>query len=258
MKIGAQPDVRHNVREAFDFITDNGFNHIEILMDHPLFSIESLNHCELIELIWSYDVELLIHAPATSTNFISISESMRRASYEEMEKVINLADKAGAKLITFHIGWNPGFMNNGNFYFDPKLYERHCERVIREELGPFIEKSPVTLALENTIAIEGEIEKALSKILDETSLALTLDIGHYNIQRNNFFIKNFDRVANVHVHDNNGKKDEHLSLGKGSVDLKIFPFNKFKGYFTIETREAASIIETRDYLIRYLNESYDR
>lgn len=133
MKIGAQPDIRHGLREAFEFIADNGFNHIEILMDHPIFSVESLNHCELIELIWSYDVELLIHAPATSINFISISRSMRKASYEEMDEVINLADKCSAKLVTFHLGWNPGFMSNGEFYFDQSF--------MKDTLKEFSEKS---------------------------------------------------------------------------------------------------------------------
>ncbi|MEM4524665.1 MAG: sugar phosphate isomerase/epimerase, partial [Archaeoglobaceae archaeon] len=99
---------------------------------------------------------------------------------------------------------------------------------------------------------------ALKEILDETNLALTLDIGHYNVSRCDFFIENFERVVNIHVHDNNGKRDEHIALGKGIVDLKKFPLEKFDGYLTIETREVNSILETRDYLIRYLNELYDR
>ncbi|MEM4473224.1 MAG: sugar phosphate isomerase/epimerase [Archaeoglobaceae archaeon] len=258
MKIGTQPDVRHNLREAFEFVVDNDFNHIELLMDHPFFCLESINHDELIELVWSYDVELLLHAPATSTNFISISETMRRASYEEMEKVLRLADKCCARVVTFHIGWNPSFVNNGSFYFDRETFEKHNARVLREELKPFLQHSPVTLALENTIPIEGEFKAALKEILDETNLALTLDIGHYNVSRCDFFIENFERVVNIHVHDNNGKRDEHIALGKGIVDLKKFPLEKFDGYLTIETREVNSILETRDYLIRYLNELYDR
>ncbi|MEM1578158.1 MAG: sugar phosphate isomerase/epimerase [Archaeoglobaceae archaeon] len=255
MKIGAQPDVRHNVKEAFEFIADNDFDHIEILMDHPVYSLESLSYNELIELVWSYDIELLIHAPSTSTNFISTSDTMRRASYEEMRKVIYLADKCGAEVVTFHIGWNPGFINNGNFYFEASLFDKHNERVLLEELKPFLKQSPVTLALENTIAIEGGIERALNEILRETELALTLDIGHFNVQKCNFFLKNFERVANIHLHDNNGKRDEHLTLGKGNVNLNQFPLKSYDHYLTIETREMNSIIETRDYLIRYINEN---
>ncbi len=258
MKIGAQPDVRHSPKQAFEFIAENDLNHVEILMDHPIYSIEMLSYNELIELVWSYEVELLIHAPATSTNFISISETMRKASYEEMKKVIYFADKCGAEVVTFHLGWNTGFINNGNFYFDPKLYEEHNEKVLRKELKAFVKQSPVTLALENTIAIEGGIKRALSDILLETDLALTLDIGHFNLQRCDFFIENFERVVNVHLHDNNGERDEHLALGRGKIDLSTFPLRDYGGYLTIETREVNSILETRDYLIRYINEFHDR
>ncbi|MDK2795902.1 MAG: hypothetical protein PWQ58_1101 [Archaeoglobaceae archaeon] len=255
MKIGTQPDVRHTPKDAFEFAANNGFEHVEILMDHPLFSPDSLSYNELIELKWSYDVELLIHSPATTTNFLSTSEVMRKASYAEMQRVLHIAERAGAEVVTFHLGWNPGFINNGSFYYSQCLFDEHNERVLRKELKPFLARAEVTVALENTIAITGGIERALREILNETELALTLDVGHYNIQKCEFFIERFDRVVNIHLHDNDGKKDEHLTLGKGSVDLRVFPLNEYDGYITIETREENSILETRDYLFRYLRES---
>lgn len=255
MKIGAQPDVRHSPKEAFEFVTNNGFEHIEILMDHPFFSPDAISYNELIELKWSYDVDLLIHLPTTTTNFISMSEVMRKASYAEMQRVLHIADRCGAEVVTFHIGWNPGFVNNGSFYFPQPLYDKHNERVLLKELMPFIKRTEVKLALENTIGIAGGIERALREILNETELFLTLDVGHFLLQQCNLFLEHFDRVVNIHLHDNNGQKDEHLALGKGKVDLSLFPLRKYGDYITIETREENSIIETRDYLFRYLKEN---
>ncbi|MEM2726879.1 MAG: sugar phosphate isomerase/epimerase, partial [Archaeoglobaceae archaeon] len=157
-----------------------------------------------------------------------------------------------AEVVTFHIGWNSGFINNGSFYFPQSLYDEHNEKVLSKELKPFLKKTEVTLALENTIPISDGIERALKDILNETDLALTLDIGHYNIQKCDFFLENFDRVVNMHLHDNNGKKDEHLALGKGNLDLNLFHLSEYDGYITIETREENSILETREYLFRYL------
>ncbi|MEG9194846.1 MAG: sugar phosphate isomerase/epimerase [Candidatus Methanoglobus sp.] len=251
MKIGSQPDIRHDPKEAFEFITNSGFEHIEILMDHPLFSPDIMGYNELIELKWSYDIDLLIHSPSTM-NFISTSEVMRKASYAEMQRVLHIADKAGAEVVTFHIGWNPAFINNGSFYFPKNLFDEHNERVLLRELKPFLARTEVTLALENTIEITGGLERALREILAETEISLTLDVGHYNIQKCGIFLENFDRVVNIHLHDNNGYKDEHLALGRGNVDLSAFPLTKYEGYITIETREEKSILETREYLIRYL------
>ncbi|MCS7143693.1 MAG: sugar phosphate isomerase/epimerase [Archaeoglobaceae archaeon] len=255
MKIGTQPDIRHNPKEAFEFATNNGFEHVEILMDHPLYSPDLLSYNELIELKWSYDLELLIHSPSTTTNFIATSENMRKASYAEMQKVLHIADRAGAEVVTFHIGWNPGFINNGSFYFPQELFDEHNEKVLLKELKPFLKRTEILLSLENTVAIKGGIEKALKQILNETELALTLDLGHYNIQKCEFFLENFDRVVNVHLHDNNGDRDEHLALGRGKLDLSLFPLAEYDSYMTIETREENSILETREYLFRYLKGS---
>ncbi len=245
-----QPDVRHTPKDAFEFAANNGFTHIEILMDHPLYSLSSLSYGEVIELKWSYDLDLLIHAPATSINFISISEDMRKASYEEMRKVCYFAEKCGAEVVTFHIGWNPGFINNGKFYFNKKLFDEHNEKVLLEEFQPFVKSLSVQLALENTIMIEDGLERALKEIMNNSDLALTIDVGHYNVRENPFFLKNFDRVVNIHLHDNDGTADQHLALGRGNVDLRKFNLNRYTGFLTIETREEKSIIESRDYIMR--------
>ncbi len=248
MKLGMQPDVRHKPKDAFEFAANHGFTHIEILMDHPLYAVDRLSFAEVVELRWSYDLDLLIHAPATSTNFISISETMRKASYKEMQKICYFAEKCGAEVITFHIGWNPAFISNGEFYFDLTLFDEHNERVLKEEMYPFITSCPVTLAMENTILIEGGLERAATFLL-ENGLKLTLDVGHQNIRRNEFFIRNFDKVVNMHLHDNDGRMDEHLALGKGTVDLSEYNLDKYNGFLTIETREERAILESKEYLL---------
>ena len=256
VKLGTQPDVRHDLKKAFDFVAKHDFNHIELLLDHPLYSLEYLNPKDVLELKSSYDIELLLHAPSANTNFIALSSFIRRASYEELKRTCEFAEKCEAKVVTFHIGWNPGFINAGKFYFDVSLYDKHNEKVLRNEMYKFLKDLDTNciLALENTVLIERGLESALNFLLENTDLALTFDVGHNNIVRNEFFIKNFNRVVNIHLHDNNGKRDEHLALGKGNVNLNEIPLKSYKNYLTIETREENAIIETKNYLIRWLNE----
>ncbi|MET1123806.1 MAG: sugar phosphate isomerase/epimerase [Archaeoglobaceae archaeon] len=248
MKVGIQPDVRHTPKEAFEFAATNGFDHVEILMDHPYYTLEAISYAELTEMRWSYDLDLLIHAPATSTNFISLSRNMRKASYKELAEVCYLADRCGAEVVTVHIGWNPAFINNGEFFFDRTLFDEHNERVLMEEFYEFVKNANVVIAVENTILVEGGIRRALERIMEDTDLSLTLDVGHYNIQENPFFLERFERVVNIHVHDNNGKSDEHLALGRGNIDLHRFPLHSYDNFLTIETRNEKAIIETRDRL----------
>ena len=56
-----------------------------------------------------------------------------------------------------------------------------------------------------------------------------------------------DRLMEFHIHDNHGKSDEHLPVGKG-----LFPFRELKRfirsltgiYFTAETASEAAALET--------------
>lgn len=245
MKVGIQPDVKHRPREAFEFAERNRFNHVEILMDHPYYVGN-----EIFEMKDCYDLEILLHA-STAINLLSISKNIRKASYKELFESYIFAEKLEAEVLTFHIGFNPAFVKNGEFYFMVDFYDEHNEKVIVQEMLPFLKKSSfenVFLALENTVLIDGKIRFALERVLEETDLKLTLDVGHYNIQENPLFLEKFERVVNVHVHDNNGKFDEHLALGRGTVDMSKFPLKGYSGFLTIETRDEKAIIETLEYL----------
>lgn len=257
-RLGTQPDIFHSLNQAFEFATRNGFQHIELLMDHPHFYHENLNYAEVLELKGSYDIDVLIHASATATNFISLSSEMRKASYRELEKTIFLANRCEAELITFHLGWNPGFITSKGFVFKPEWYSEHNYRVIKEEMGKFLKEiesrdNSMMLCLENTIGVDEKTEKAIEEIIHETDLRLTFDIGHWNVKPgHDIFLKHFDRVENIHLHDNKGDYDTHMALGKGNIDLGIIPFKEYRGFVTLELRDEKAIVESKKHLEEYL------
>ncbi|AGK60610.1 Sugar phosphate isomerase/epimerase [Archaeoglobus sulfaticallidus PM70-1] len=250
MRLGAQPDVNHSLKKAFEFTSRQGFSHIEILMDHPWYHHEKLNYAEILELKGSYDLDVLIHASATATNFISISSQMRAASYRELEKTISFAYKTESELITFHIGWNPGLITAGGFVYKKEWYSEHNYRVLTGEMLKFLRKIDSSiLALENTIEIDYAMRSAIEVLLEKTDLSLTFDIGHWNVKSSHqIFIENFDRVRNIHLHDNNGDYDSHLPLGKGNVRLDAIPLERYDGYMTLELRDEKAILKSKEYL----------
>lgn len=248
MKLGFQPDIDHTLSEAFRFAGENNFGHVELLLDHPSFYHEKIAPEEVTELSNSYDVEVLIHASAINTNFISISSEMRRASYREIEKTVLFAEKCDAKLVTVHIGWNPGFITARGFVFREEWYDRHNEKVLTEEFLPFIRENEI-VAIENTINISGGIMRALERIIEETEAKLTFDIGHFSVKGGHeLFLENFDRVENVHLHDNRKEYDEHLQLGKGEIDFELIP-KDYDRYLTLELRDEDAILRSRDFIM---------
>uniref|UniRef100_A0A7C3YLK1 Sugar phosphate isomerase/epimerase n=1 Tax=Geoglobus ahangari TaxID=113653 RepID=A0A7C3YLK1_9EURY len=252
--IGFQPDIDQDIFQAFEFAKRNDFDHIELLMDHPFYHYKILNAKEVAELSMSYDVEIILHASATQTNFLAISPELRMASYRELTNTIKFAEKCEAKLITFHIGWNPGFITARGFVFREEWYDKHNENVLINEMIPYLKKYGEILSLENTINITRGIKRGIEEILRETEVNLTFDIGHYNVKENHeIFLKHFDRVKNIHLHDNRGEFDEHLSLGEGSIDFSIIP-KDYRGYLTIEVRDRDGILRSKEFIKNYIYE----
>ena len=253
-KLGTQPDIHHSPSQAFKFAKESGFEHVEILMDHPRYHHETLSHAEILELKGCYDLDVLIHASATATNFISISSEMRKASYEELRKTISFANRCEAELITFHLGWNPGFITARGFVFKPEWYSEHNYKVIKAEMMRFLKDIDAGfLSLENTIELDERTKEAIDALISETDLRLTFDAGHWNVKSSHdIFLKHFERVTNIHLHDNKGDYDTHLPLGKGNLDLSVIPFEKYKGYLTLELRDEKAILDSKKYLEDYL------
>ncbi len=251
--LGIQPAIDQKPREAFEFARKKGFDHVELLMDHPLYSMESLKPKDILELKECYEVEVLLHAPATSTNFISVSEVMRDASYRELRRTIEFAERCDAKLITFHIGWNPGFITARGFVFPRELYRDHNYRVITTEMFKFLRNVDAEiLALENTIPLDESLRSAIEFLIENTDVSLTFDIGHYFCKGgHDVFLKHFDRVKNVHLHDNDLKSDLHLALGEGRVDINVIP-KDYNGYMTIEVRDVEAILKSREFIERWM------
>ena len=257
-KLGTQPDIQHTPAKAFEFASENGFEHVELLMDHPRYHHEVLDYAEILELKGSYNLDVLIHASATATNFISISSEMRRASYAELRKTISFAERCEADLVTFHLGWNPGFITSRGFVFKSEWYSEHNYRVIKNEMSRFLKEvekeveNPI-LSLENTIEFDERTKKAIDELITETDLKLTFDVGHWNVKStHDLFLRHFERVVNIHLHDNRGDYDTHLPLGKGNLDLRIIPLQKYEGYLTLELRDERAILDSKEFLTNYL------
>jgi sugar phosphate isomerase/epimerase len=55
-------------------------------------------------------------------------------------------------------------------------------------------------------------------------IGLVLDVGHANIngQTERFFKIFADRIVHIHAHDNDGRSDQHLGIGYGTIDWQKF------------------------------------
>jgi len=89
-----------------------------------------------------------------------------------------------------------------------------------------LEQTPerISLHLENTFEDTPEVIKRLVDRIKSPRLGICLDIGHaYAFSETSvseWVVTLGSRISYVHIHDNNGKKDEHLAIGDGCIPIK--------------------------------------
>lgn len=188
----------------------------------------------------SFDVQL--HCPISDVNLGSLQQRQWDLALRIQEETLAAAARLGIERVTLHPG-NHTPLSRGHY---GKLHEQTRKALRRLdtvclELGitPHLENMPFGWAFETV---------ALDQILDltqGTEFSYCLDIGHAFVsKRLDEFLAYADRIGNVHISDNHGVMDDHLTLGLGKVpwreSVKALVDGGYHGTFVIESRDYAS------------------
>lgn len=201
----------------------------------------------------SYNLKYSIHAPICDTNPASLNERMREASVLEILSLVESALSLNIDTITIHPGIYPLVVSDqeDKAIAAAKKSLRTLDRVM-SEYG-------IRLALENMPNLPfmlGRTSDELSALVEGTELGVCFDLGHANTvgDIDSFVDSLGSRFINVHVHDNRGKTDEHLTIGEGTVDFEavLKKMGAYRGNYVIESRDFPSALESRDILRQML------
>jgi len=235
--------VTRPIEEMFETASKSKFSHIEIDLLQKHSCIESFDAKRIKKIIkqaTKYNISISLHVPYT-LNLADEIQSIRKANIEYLEKTIELASKIKATHITTHIGY---FIGLPSWKWKRK---QALDRLFLslEEALPLCKELEVLLAIENVNPMPkhselfylGDNINDLDFIFDKLkspNLKLCLDVGHANTNEGPVkYIKEFaDKIVSVHVHDNNGKYDEHLTIGTGIINWNHLTdeFEKIKFY----------------------------
>lgn len=228
------------------------FRHWEIFseIDHSVVGRES----EISELVSSAGLSCSVHAPICDLNVASFSDRLREASIAETCAVVASSAEIGAKTVTIHPGLASMSVNNTS--------ERAVQRTKRSmRVFDMMQREyGVPLAIENMPNVPiflGITAEALADIVDGTDLGICFDIGHANTSGQiDAMIDTFgDRIVNVHIHDNNGQRDEHLTIGDGNIDFPkvLSRLSRYGGNFIIEAKSLESARASQSRLEKMLS-----
>lgn len=198
----------------------------------------------LNELKASFGLEYVVHAPFGDLNIASLNPFFRRFMLKRLTRSLNFARLLGVRLWVFHPGAHSGLsiLHPGK---DLKVNLASVRNLlsIADDLG-------VSLSIENMPEPSTMILKRVKDFeefyreMGEENIRIAFDVGHANTvgQVQGFLDRWGDKIMHVHVHDNCGALDEHLPIGKGTIDwsslVSFLKKGQFRGLVMVETLES--------------------
>lgn len=232
------------VNNPFDWaydLEDLGFSGWEIVSEGK----QQLNNETLLEIkniIETTDLVLTLHLPFSDLNLASLNHPIWKESIRQMSKCLERACDF-VKLAVIH----PGHLSPLGMQLPDMAWQQNIEGL--RALCDIASDYGINIGVENMVNMKFILGKQPGEILgmidslERENVGLTLDIGHANTNGNiHEFLTDLSMVVHVHLHDNNGKSDEHLELGKGNINWKEV-LSKFKGYKGRLVTEARTVEE---------------
>lgn len=237
----------HSLEENISLCKELGLDFIELNMDLPIFTPETLSAEELNRYRKEYQVDFTVHLPE-EFNFTSFHPAVRRGHIERCKEAIVWASAANIKILNMHI-------NNGIYFTMPdskiwvnEKFENEFLSLFRksyQEILEFAVVHGVKICHENTRNFYLPfIEKGLEDIRDLNGFYLTWDVGHdakCDFRETPIFESLMEHIVHMHLHDFNEKGD-HQELYTGMVPindrLRLAEKNELSVVIEIKTSQA--------------------
>jgi sugar phosphate isomerase/epimerase len=221
--------VRHRLTTVWlERAFDAGFPAVEIFCARQ--HIDYRDHAQITELgHWFRDSRLKMHSlhspmysddvwgrsgPQAVINICQPAKAKRIAMVDEIKRAIEIAEYVPFRYLIQHIGV-------AGEEFDERKFDAAFSSL--DEIRVFAAQRGVQVLLENTPNDLSSAQR-LNEFLAQTHLNLNycFDIGHAHMSQGvqaEFELMN-ERIRSTHLHDNDGREDQHLFPGLGSIDWK--------------------------------------
>jgi sugar phosphate isomerase/epimerase len=211
-------DPNRDLFVEISWIAQHGFDYIDLTIEAPGAALETTDWSAVRAALADAGLGVVCHA-ARYFPIHNPSPPIRQAALDELRRCIDVAAHLGAGLCTTHfLGW-PSYLPEAAGY---ELYRQLFQILIRHG-----ETQSVGVALENSSDNRHQLKYFREIFQRLPRLKLLYDIGHGNVQTAKSMTRDYlfalgDRLAHVHLSDNDGTGDDHLPLGaprRGGINL---------------------------------------
>lgn len=207
-----------DIVENMKTLIEHGAQHVELMMDGGAWDAWGGQYTELIAQLKRLPLTYTLHPAAWDINLTAEMRILREAAYRHHLDALRMAAELGASQLVLH----PGFSTSPAFS-KPQARQRAADTTGR--LAVEAKALGVVLAFENvgyngqSLYTQQEFEHALDSI--DAQVSYLIDLGHAHINGwdlPGLIRKLRPRLCGLHIHDNDGLRDQHLPIGKGTID----------------------------------------
>lgn len=193
---------------------------------------------------------ITLHGPFLDLSPGSPDSAIRAVTEDRLLQTIRAAEAFLPQTIVCHAGYDETRYG----FFREEWYENAAEtwgRAARK----FADKQ-VRLMLENVYETDPDQLLRLFEMIDDSNIGCCLDIGHLSVFSKipaPVWIKKLaPYIGQLHLHDNDGKSDQHFGLGRGGIDFTpLFDWLKTARpmpVITLEPHKKEDLIQSISYL----------
>jgi sugar phosphate isomerase/epimerase len=267
-RFGVSTHLFHEHRLTRDHLVEvaaHGFESIELFATRSHFDYRDAAAIDALA-EWLTDTRLTlhsVHAPAFEAfrggqwvggyGNASSHEPRRKAAIAEAEAALAIAPRIPFQYLVTHVGIPAGQS------IEPGDNQPAAARRSVEELASLASTAGVRLALEvmpNPLSSAASLTQLIEDDLDGLDIGICLDYGHAHLMGDlGEAIETLSgHLWTTHVHDNHGKRDEHLPPYAGAIDWDAAMMETMKigydGALIFEVGDTGDQVDTLKRMVR--------
>lgn len=209
MQLGIRTDPNRDPAEEIGWAAAHNFDYVDLSLAAPRAALETTDWQRVAQVIRDSGVGVIAYA---GPDYVidNPSPAIRQAALNELRRCIDAAAIVGAPLLTTRfLGW-PAFLDEAAGY---EYY-----RQLYEILLAHGRERGVTVALENSPQNEHQLKWFRELFHRLPELKLLYNVGNGNVDTRQSMTRSYlfalaDRLVQVHVSDNDGRRPDRLPLG---------------------------------------------
>ena len=160
---------------------------------------------------------ITLHGPFIDLSAGSSDEMVRDVTRRRLEQTLQLVPVFKPKAVVCHLGYD----HARHWYMRDLWIERSLE--LWSWLGQGVRDEGAMLMLENVYEQSPEEITIFFESLQSKGVGFCLDTGHQavfsRVPLKRWLSSLGPYIRQLHLHDNSGKQDDHLALGRGNIDF---------------------------------------